>query len=199
MDSRSVVLASRNGKKLAEMQALLAPLGLQVRLVSEFTDEAAEEAAPSFVENALLKARHAARVSGLAAIADDSGLEVAALHGAPGVHSARYAGAHGDDDANNRKLLAALAGRPASERGARFVCALSWLRHADDPVPVIALGLWSGRILDAPRGDRGFGYDPLFWVPEHGCSAAELDPALKNRISHRARAFASLLEQLRTL
>jgi XTP/dITP diphosphohydrolase len=199
MDSRSVVLASRNGKKLAEMQALLAPLGMQVRLVSEFTDEAAEETAPSFIENALLKARHAARVSGLPAIADDSGIEVAALHGAPGVHSARYAGAHGDDDANNRKLLAALAGRPASERGARFICALTYLRHADDPVPVIALGLWSGRILDAPTGDSGFGYDPLFWVPEHGCSSAELDPALKNRISHRARAFASLLEQLRTL
>jgi XTP/dITP diphosphohydrolase len=197
MDSRSVVLASRNGKKLAEMQALLAPLGMQVRLVSEFTDEAAEETAPSFIENALLKARHAARVSGLPAIADDSGIEVAALHGAPGVHSARYAGAHGDDDANNRKLLAALAGRPASERGARFVCALSWLRHADDPVPVIALGLWSGRILDAPTGDSGFGYDPLFWVPEHGCSSAELDPALKNRISHRARAAAALIAQLR--
>jgi XTP/dITP diphosphohydrolase len=197
MDSRSVVLASRNGKKLAEMQALLAPLGMQVRLVSEFTDEAAEETAPSFIENALLKARHAARVSGLPAIADDSGIEVAALHGAPGVHSARYAGAHGDDDANNRKLLAALAGRPASERGARFICALTYLRHANDPVPVIALGLWSGRILDAPTGDSGFGYDPLFWVPEHGCSSAELDPALKNRISHRARAAAALIAQLR--
>jgi XTP/dITP diphosphohydrolase len=197
MDSRSVVLASRNGKKLAEMQALLAPLGMQVRLVSEFADEAAEETAPSFVENALLKARHAARVSGLPAIADDSGIEVAALGGAPGVQSARYAGAHGDDDANNRKLLAALAGQPESERGARFVCALAYLRHADDPVPLIALGLWSGRILDAPRGDRGFGYDPLFWVPEHGCSSAELDPALKNRISHRARAVAALIAQLR--
>jgi XTP/dITP diphosphohydrolase len=197
MELRSVVLASRNGKKLAEMQALLAPLGLKLRLVSEFTDEAAEETAPSFVENALLKARHAAHVSGLPAIADDSGIEVAALHGAPGVHSARYAGAHGDDDANNRKLLAALAGRPAAERGARFVCALTYLRHADDPVPVIALGLWSGRILETPRGANGFGYDPLFWVPEHDCSSAELDPALKNRISHRARAVAALVAQLR--
>jgi XTP/dITP diphosphohydrolase len=197
MELRSVVLASRNGKKLAEMQALLAPLGLQLRLVSEFTDEAAEETAPSFVENALLKARHAAHVSGLPAIADDSGIEVAALHGAPGVHSARYAGAHGNDDANNRKLLAALAGRPAAERAARFVCALTYLRHADDPVPVIALGLWSGRILEAPRGVNGFGYDPLFWVPEHDCSSAELDPALKNRISHRARAVAALIAQLR--
>ncbi len=194
---REVVLASRNAKKLAEMQALLDPLGLRVRLVSEFTDEAAEEPAPSFVENAVLKARHAARVSGLPAIADDSGLEVAALGGAPGVHSARYAGAHGDDAANNRKLLQALADRPAAERGARFVCALSYLRHAEDPVPVIAMGLWPGRILEAARGAHGFGYDPLFWVPEHGCSSAELEPALKNRISHRARAFASLLAQLR--
>jgi XTP/dITP diphosphohydrolase len=197
MSARSIVLASRNAKKLAEMQALLAPLGLQVRLVSEFTDEAADETAPSFVENALLKARHAAAVSGLPAIADDSGLEVAALNGAPGVLSARYAGAHGDDDANNRRLLQALEGRPETERDARFVCALALLRHAADPVPVIALGLWSGRILEAPRGDNGFGYDPLFWVPDQGCSSAELDPALKNRISHRARATQCLLTQLR--
>ncbi len=179
------------------MQALLAPLGLQVRLVSEFTDEAAEETAPSFVENALLKARHASSVSGLPAIADDSGLEVDALNGAPGVHSARYAGAHGDDNANNRKLLQSLAGRPEAERGARFVCVLALVRHAADPVPVIALGLWPGRILETPRGTNGFGYDPLFWVPDRGSSSAELDPAAKNRISHRARAAQSLLAQMR--
>ncbi|MES0875202.1 RdgB/HAM1 family non-canonical purine NTP pyrophosphatase [Sinimarinibacterium thermocellulolyticum] len=199
MNTREVVLASRNAKKLAEMQALLAPLGLRVRLVSEFCDQTPEESAPTFVENALLKARHAARASGLMAIADDSGLEVAALRGAPGVHSARYGGVHGDDAANNRKLLQALDGRPESERAARFVCALACLRHADDPVPMIALGLWHGRVLEAPRGTNGFGYDPLFWVPDQNRSAAELDPAVKNRISHRARAFASLLAQLREM
>lgn len=197
MNARAIVLASRNAGKLAEMQALLDPLDMQVRLVREFTDEDAAETAPSFVENALLKARLASRVSGLPAIADDSGLEVAALHGAPGVNSARYAGAHGDDDANNRKLLQALAGRPESGRDARFVCALAFLRHADDPVPVIALGLWPGRILESPRGANGFGYDPLFWVPDQGCSSAELDPGVKNRISHRARAVAALIAQLR--
>lgn len=191
------VLASRNAKKLAEMQALLAPLGLCLRLVSEFSDETPAETAPSFVENALIKARHAARVSGRPAIADDSGLEVAALGGAPGVHSARYAGEPSDDAANNAKLLQALAGVPESGRSARFVSVLAFLRHAEDPVPVLAQGLWSGRILEAPRGVRGFGYDPLFWVPEQGCSSAELAPETKNRLSHRALASAELLRQLR--
>ncbi|MFP5305383.1 MAG: RdgB/HAM1 family non-canonical purine NTP pyrophosphatase [Gammaproteobacteria bacterium] len=195
--SGEAVLASRNRKKLAEMQALLAPLSLKLHPVSDFTDEAAAETAPSFVENALLKARHAARVSGLAAIADDSGIEVDALHGRPGVRSARYAGLDGDDAANNALLLRELAGVPEAARGARFVCAMVWLRHAEDPVPVIAQGFWRGRILDAPRGANGFGYDPLFHVPEHGCSAAELDAAVKNRISHRARAVAALIAQLR--
>jgi XTP/dITP diphosphohydrolase len=195
--SRQVVLASRNAKKLAEMQALLAPLGWRVRLVSEFTDDAAEETAPTFVENALLKARHAAHVSGLSAIADDSGLEVDALNGAPGVRSARYAGEHGDDGANNRKLLNALRDVPDEQRGARFVSVIVLLRHADDPTPVIAQGFWNGRIAREPRGANGFGYDPLFVVPEQGCTAAELTAAVKNRLSHRARAAASLLEQLR--
>lgn len=192
-----LVLASRNAKKLKELQALLAPLGYRLRLVSEFADEAAEETAPSFVENALLKARHAARVSGLPAIADDSGLEVDALHGAPGVYSARYAGEPSDDAANNAKLLQALAGVPAARRGARFVSALALLRHADDPTPVIALGYWPGRILEAPRGSQGFGYDPLFLVPPLGKTSAELGPGLKNRLSHRGRAMRSLLKQLR--
>jgi XTP/dITP diphosphohydrolase len=195
--SRQVVLASRNGKKLAEMQALLAPLGWHVRLVSEFTDDAADETAPTFVENALLKARHAARVSGLSAIADDSGLEVDALNGAPGVRSARYAGEHGDDGANNRKLLDALRDVPDERRGARFVSVIVLLRHADDPTPVIAQGFWNGRIAREPQGTNGFGYDPLFAVPGQDCTAAELTAAVKNRISHRARAAASLLEQLR--
>ncbi|MDZ4077525.1 MULTISPECIES: RdgB/HAM1 family non-canonical purine NTP pyrophosphatase [Hydrocarboniphaga] len=192
-----VVLASRNAKKLREMQALLAPLGWNLRLVSEFTDEAAEETAPTFVENALLKARHASLVSGLPAIADDSGLEVTALRGAPGVLSARYAGEPSDDAANNAKLLDALLGLPEGERGARFVSVLAFLRHASDPIPVLAEGLWNGRVLEAPRGANGFGYDPLFFVPGQGCSSAELAPELKNRISHRALAVAALLERLR--
>lgn len=192
-----LVLASRNAKKLKELRALLAPLGYRLRLVSEFANEAAEETAPTFVENALLKARHAARVSGLPAIADDSGLEVEALQGAPGVYSARYAGEPSDDAANNAKLLQALRGVPAAQRGARFVAALALLRHAEDPTPVIALGDWPGVILDAPRGANGFGYDPLFLVPSLGKTSAELPPALKNRISHRGRAMRALVKQLR--
>lgn len=191
-----VVLASRNAKKLREMQALLAPLGWNLRLVSEFTDEAAEETAPTFVENALLKARHASLVSGLPAIADDSGLEVSALRGAPGVLSARYAGEPSSDAANNAKLLDALLGLPEDQRAARFVCVLAFLRHASDPIPVLAEGLWNGRVLDAPRGANGFGYDPLFFVPDQGCSSAELSPELKNRISHRALATERLLALL---
>jgi XTP/dITP diphosphohydrolase len=191
-----VVLASRNAKKLREMQTLLAPLCWTLRLVSEFTHEEAVENATSFVENALIKARHACLVSGLPAIADDSGLEVAALRGAPGVYSARYAGPRANDADNNAKLLDALQGLPESERAARFVCVLTFMRHASDPVPVIAQGLWSGRILDASQGDQGFGYDPLFYVPDQACSAAQLAPEAKNRLSHRARASAQLLAQL---
>ncbi|ROH93093.1 RdgB/HAM1 family non-canonical purine NTP pyrophosphatase [Stagnimonas aquatica] len=192
-----LVLASHNAKKLKELQTLLAPLGYRLRPVSEFSPEVPEETAPSFIENALLKARHAARVSGLPAIADDSGLEVEALRGAPGVYSARYAGEPSDDAANNAKLLQALAGVPAARRGARFVSALALLRHADDPTPVIALGYWPGQILDATRGANGFGYDPLFLVPSLGKTSAELTPGLKNRISHRGRAMRALLKQLR--
>ncbi len=193
----ALVLASRNRKKLLELEALLAPLGYQLKLVSEFSDVEPEETAPTFVENALIKARRAARVSGLPAIADDSGLEVAALGGAPGVYSARYAGMQGDDAANNAKLLAALAEVPDEQRAARFVSVLALLRHADDPVPVIAFGAWPGRVLRAPQGANGFGYDPLFLDPESGLSAAELSAADKNARSHRARAFTALLAQLR--
>lgn len=191
-----LVLASHNRKKRVELEALLAPLGYRLRLVSEFSDVEPDETAPTFVENALIKARHAAAVSGLPALADDSGLEVAALGGAPGVHSARYAGVHGDDAANNAKLLAALAAVPDDRRGARFVSVLAWLRHADDPVPLIAFGAWPGTILQAPRGSHGFGYDPLFLDPDLGLSAAELDAATKNARSHRARAMQALLAQL---
>lgn len=191
-----LVLASRNAKKLRELQALLAPAGYRLRAASEFSDVEPDETAPTFVENALIKARHAARVSGLPALADDSGLEVEALAGAPGVRSARYAGEPGSDVANNAKLLAALAGLPEARRGARFVSVLVLLRHAEDPVPLIAQGFWPGRILDAPRGAQGFGYDPLFLDPDSGLSAAELAPEDKNRRSHRARAMQALLAQL---
>ncbi len=192
-----VVLASRNAKKLAELQDLLGSLGYRLRPVSEFSDEAAAEHAPSFVENALLKARHAARVSGLPALADDSGIEVDALNGAPGVHSARYAGANASDADNNGRLLEALRGVPLHRRSARYVCVLAFVRQPYDPIPVLAQGEWRGRVLEAPRGANGFGYDPLFWVEEHGKSAAELPAQLKNRMSHRARAAAALLQALR--
>ena len=191
------VLASRNAGKLAELQDLLGALGYRLRPASEFGDDAPDEPAPTFVENALIKARHAARVSGLPAIADDSGIEVDALGGAPGVRSARYAGKTANDADNNARVLEALRGKPARERGARYVCVLAFLRSADDPSPVIAEGFWRGQILEAPRGSGGFGYDPLFWVEAHGCTSAQLPAALKNRLSHRARAAAELLAKLR--
>ena len=192
MPVSDLVLASRNRKKLAELETLLAPLGYRLRLVSEFSDVEPEESAPTFVENALIKARHAAAVSGLPAMADDSGLEVAALGGAPGVHSARYAGVHGDDAANNAKLLKELVNVPDEQRSARFISVLAMLRHAADPVPLIAVGTWPGTILHAPRGEQGFDYDPLFLDPESGLSAAEMSAEAKNAVSHRARAFAKL-------
>lgn len=192
-----VVIASHNRKKLAELQALLQPLGWSSRSIAEFSPVVPEETAPSFVENALLKARHAAQVSGLPAIADDSGLEVDALNGAPGVRSARYAGEQASDADNNHRLLHAMRDVAAKKRQARFVSVLVYLRHADDSVPLIACGDWRGQILTEPQGVKGFGYDPLFHVPEHGCTAAQLEAEVKNRISHRARAMAQLLELLR--
>ena len=194
MTLSQLVLASHNAGKLKELQALLGDT-VQVRSVGEFSDVEPEETGLSFVENAILKARHAARVSGLPALADDSGLAVDALDGAPGIYSARYAGG-GGDAANNAKLLEALRDVPDAERGARFVCALALVRHAEDPLPILCEGLWHGRILHAPRGAHGFGYDPLFWVPECTCASAELAPAEKNRLSHRARAMAQLRQRL---
>ncbi|HDP88635.1 MAG TPA: RdgB/HAM1 family non-canonical purine NTP pyrophosphatase [Thioalkalivibrio sp.] len=191
-----VVLATGNKGKLAELRHMLEGSAFQVLPQSDFGVPEAEETGLSFVENAILKARHAAAHTGLPAIADDSGIEVEALNGAPGIYSARYAGRHGDSRANNDKLLAALAGLPEGERGARFYCVMVFLRHAEDPTPVIAEGAWTGRILEAPRGEGGFGYDPLFFDPALGRSAAELDPAEKNRISHRARALAQLRARL---
>lgn len=191
-----IVLASRNDGKLAEMQALFASLGWKLRSLAEFTDDAADETASSFVENALLKARHASLVSGLPAIADDSGLEVAALEGAPGVRSARYAGEDASDADNNQKLLAALKNIPDERRGARFVCLMVYLRHAEDATPLIAQGSWRGTILHNPRGANGFGYDPLFLVPDLKRSAAELDAEVKNRVSHRGKAARHLYSMI---
>ncbi|MFW5909360.1 MAG: RdgB/HAM1 family non-canonical purine NTP pyrophosphatase [Thiohalospira sp.] len=190
--SRRAVLASGNRGKVAELSALLEPAGLVVEPQSDHGVPEAEEPHPTFVENALAKARNAARHTGLAAIADDSGLVVDTLNGAPGVRSARYAGPDGDDAANNARLLAELEGVPEAQRTARFVCVLVYLDHAEDPTPVIAQGFWEGRILEAPRGEGGFGYDPLFWVPDRGCASAELEAAEKNRISHRGRALTAL-------
>ena len=190
-----VVLASGNAGKLRELERVLFPLAMELRSQSEFDVPEVEETGLSFVENAILKARAAAEHSGLPAIADDSGLEVDALHGAPGIHSARYSG--DGDAANNRKLLAALGDLPEGRRGARFQCVLVYLRHALDPTPLVCQASWEGRILTAPRGQQGFGYDPLFYVPEYQCSSAELPPEVKNRISHRARASALMLEALR--
>jgi XTP/dITP diphosphohydrolase len=189
-----LVLASNNKGKLAELQAMLGD-SIKVRPQSDFTDIEAEETGLTFVENALIKARHAASVSGLPALADDSGLAVDALGGAPGIYSARYAGGAGDA-ANNAKLLDALKDVPDAERGAQFICALALLRHAEDPVPLICEGAWEGRILHAASGEHGFGYDPLFWVPERDCSSAELSPQEKNQLSHRARAMAQLRSKL---
>ncbi|WP_263143045.1 RdgB/HAM1 family non-canonical purine NTP pyrophosphatase [Pseudomonas sp. RIT-PI-AD] len=189
-----LVLASHNAGKLKELQAMLGET-VRLRSVGEFSQVEPEETGLSFVENAILKARNAARLSGLPALADDSGLAVDALGGAPGIYSARYADGQGDA-ANNAKLLAALDAVPENQRGAQFVCVLALVRHADDPLPILCEGLWHGRILREARGAQGFGYDPLFWVPERGCSSAELAPAEKNLLSHRARAMVLLKQRL---
>lgn len=194
MPLKELVLASHNAGKLKELQAMLGD-AVRVRSVAEFSSHEPEETGLSFVENAILKARHAAKVSGLPALADDSGLAVDALGGAPGIYSARYAGGK-DDAANNAKLLAELKDVPDAERGAQFVCALALVRHAEDPLPILCEGLWHGRILHEQRGAHGFGYDPLFWVPECDCASAELPAAEKNRLSHRARAMAQLKQRL---
>jgi len=193
-----VVLASGNPGKLRELHALLAPLGMDVVAQSDFDISGVEETGQSFVENAILKARHAARVSGLPAIADDSGIMVDALGGAPGIYSARYAGEGASDEENLDMLLENLKDVPDPGRGARFVCLAVYMRHADDPCPIICEGIWPGRIIHAPRGKDGFGYDPIFHVEDCGCTSAELEPARKNDISHRALAMGALIDRLRT-
>ena len=189
-----LVLASNNAKKLKELDAILAPLGWELIPQGQLGVPECEEPHATFVENALEKARHAARSTGLPALADDSGLCVRALGGAPGVQSARYAGEPKSDERNNQKLIAALAGQ--ADRRAHYVCVLVFVRHADDPQPIIAEGEWHGEIVDAPRGAGGFGYDPYFLLPDLGVTAAELDAAEKNRRSHRGLALQQLIARL---
>ncbi len=191
-----IVLASSNSGKLREIQAVLNQQRYQLIKQSEFNVPDVAETGTTFVENAIIKARHAAQLTGLPALADDSGIEVDALNGAPGVYSARYAGQHGENDANNAKLLQELKGVDDDQRTARFQCVIIYMRHAQDPMPLICEGTWDGRILHKPSGVNGFGYDPLFFVPTHGCSSADLDPAEKNKISHRAQALQKLIVAL---
>ena len=190
-----LVLASGNAGKLAELRELLGDR-FTLHAQSEFGLGDADETGLSFIENAILKARHAARATGLPALGDDSGLCVDALHGAPGLYSARYAGTHGDSDANIDKLLREIDGIEDPARTARFVCVLALVRHAEDPMPLVAEGSWEGRVLRARRGGNGFGYDPVFFSPLHGCSAAELPADVKNRDSHRGQALAALRDRL---
>jgi len=194
---RSLVLASGNLGKLRELVAMLEPLGWSVRPQSDWNIPDAVEDGLSFIENALIKARHASQLTGLPALGDDSGLVVDALNGAPGIFSARYAGEYADDQDNNQKLLKALAAVPAPDRSAHFYCAMAMVRHAEDPAPLLATGQWDGMIMDAPAGSGGFGYDPLFNVPGQGCSSAELPAKVKNRLSHRGQALAAMAQQMK--
>ena len=189
------MLASGNAGKLRELDKVLAPLDVSLQPQARFNVPDAEETGLSFVENAIIKARAAAQHTGLPAIADDSGIEVDHLNGAPGIYSARYSGA--GDEANNVLLLQELGEIPEEQRSARFQCVLVYMRHALDPVPLICQGSWEGFILSKPRGENGFGYDPLFYLPDYQCSSAQLAPGIKNRISHRAKASRLLFDALR--
>lgn len=193
--TRTIVLASNNAGKLKEFSELLAPIGFDLRTQGEFNVPEAEEPHPTFIENALAKARHAARLTGLPALADDSGVCANALGGAPGVYSARYAGEPKSDARNNQKLIDELASQ--ADKSAYYFCALVYVRHADDPQPVIAEGRWDGEIIASPRGQGGFGYDPYFWLAGLGKTAAELSAAEKNNLSHRGQALRVLVEKLR--
>jgi XTP/dITP diphosphohydrolase len=194
--SSEVVVASANPGKLREIGAILAQLGIRVLPEAGLVPGAVDESGRSYLENALIKAQHAAAAARLPAIADDSGLEVDALSGAPGLLSARYAGPEACERDNVEKLLRAMAHLGEGERSARFRCVMVYLRHASDPAPLVGEGVWKGRVLRAPRGSQGFGYDPVFYVPTERCSAAELSPEVKNRLSHRAQALRSLYGQL---
>ena len=193
---KNIVLASSNKGKVREINQVLTGTGMQVQPQSEFGVVDAEETGLTFVENAILKARNAAQHTGLPAIADDSGLEVDALAGAPGIYSARFAGEGASDQANLEKLLVKLEAVPEEQRTARFQCLMVFMRHASDPTPLICQGTWEGRILFAARGDNGFGYDPIFHVPTHDCSSAELPAETKNLLSHRGQALRQLVAAL---
>lgn len=193
--TRTIVLSSNNSGKLKEFNAMLAPIGFEVHAQGEFNVPEADEPHLTFVENALEKARHAARLTGLPALADDSGVCANALDGAPGVLSARYAGEPKSDARNNQKLITDLAAQ--ADKSAYYYCVLVLVRHADDPQPVIAEGRWDGEIIATPRGEGGFGYDPHFWLAALGKTAAELSSEEKNRLSHRGQALRTLIEKLR--
>lgn len=192
--NRKIVLASGNSGKLRELREMLSPAGWEILPQSAFGVSEAPEPYSTFVENALSKARHASRQTGLPALADDSGICADSLGGAPGVLSARYAGSHGSDRLNNLKLVEEL--KPFSDKSANYYCVLVYVRHPDDPQPVIADGIWRGQIVPEPAGENGFGYDPHFWLPEWGKTAAQLSSEEKNRLSHRGKALKALLEKL---
>jgi XTP/dITP diphosphohydrolase len=192
-----IVLASGNIGKLRELSQILSPLGLELIAQSDLNVAEAEETGLSFVENAIIKARNAALFTGLPAIADDSGIEVDALHGAPGIYSSRYAGPDASDTDNIEALLEAMKDVPETERTARFQCVVVFMRHAEDPTGLICQGSWQGQILQSPLGDEGFGYDPVFWVSETDCTAAELSPEQKHAISHRGKAMRQFMEEFK--
>ncbi|MCX8602025.1 MULTISPECIES: XTP/dITP diphosphatase [unclassified Gilliamella] len=194
---QQIVLATNNQGKVNELQTLLADAGFNIVAQKQFNVPDAEETGLTFVENAILKARHTAKLTGLPAIADDSGLVVQALNGAPGIYSARYAGEHGNDQSNNEKLLDALKNVPPENRQAYFYCALVYLQHENDPTPIICLGKWDGVILNELKGEGGFGYDPLFYIPQLNCTAAELTKDHKSQISHRGLALKQLIAQIK--
>ncbi len=194
--SRQIVLATGNPGKISEMAEILAPFALHIVPQSDFDVPEADETGLTFVENAIIKARNAAAHTGLPAIADDSGLEVDALNDAPGIYSARFAGADATSEDNLVKLLRDMEGVPEARRSARFQCVMVYMAHAADPTPLICQGSWEGRILSRPQGDNGFGYDPVFYLPDHHCASAQLSKAVKNRLSHRGQALRKLVEAL---
>lgn len=196
MEKQEIVLASNNPGKVKEVNELLADTAFHILPQSEFDVVEAEETGLTFVENAILKARNAARYTNNPVIADDSGIEVIALKGRPGIYSARYAGLDASDEDNLNKLIEDIKPLDEADRNARFVCSMVFLRHAEDPTPLISQGVWDGVVITEPRGRNGFGYDPMFYVPTHDCTSAELSPEIKNQLSHRGQALTNLVEQI---
>lgn len=196
---KDILFASGNKGKVNELKEMLVPFGLNVVPQSEFSVEEVPETGTTFVENAIIKARHAAKVTGLPCIADDSGLEVSALNGAPGIYSSRFAGTNATDGTNIDKLLTELKDVPEQQRQARFVCVLVFMRHADDPTPIICQGFWQGVITSERHGDNGFGYDPVFYQPDLNCTSADLSPEQKHQLSHRGKALKQLISQIQGL